>query len=89
MKKRIFALMTAAVIMASSALPVMAYEKDPRYSPENNTPTPTPTTAVTTPTPKPGKSPKTGEVDYMLYGGIGAAAFGAVAVFSLKKKDEA
>lgn len=89
MKKRIFALMVASVIMVSSAMPVLASDKDPRYSPENVTITPTPTTTVVTPTPKPGKSPKTGEVDYLLYGGLGAAAFGAAAVFSLKKKEEA
>jgi LPXTG-motif cell wall-anchored protein len=83
MKKRIFALMIAAVVMATSAMPVLASAKDPRYSPENVTITPTP---VVTP---PSKSPKTGEVDFMLYGGLGAAAFGSVAVFALKKKEEA
>lgn len=87
MKKKAFALMVAAVVMASSALPVLAAEKDPRYSPENVTITPTP---CTTEVPcKPSKSPKTGEVDYVLFGGLGAAAFSAVAVYSLKKKEEA
>ena len=85
MKKRAFALIIAAVITASSAMPVLA--KDPRYSPENVTITPTP--QVTCPPKNPGKSPKTGELDFVLYGGLGAAAFASVAVFSKKKRDEA
>ena len=87
MKKRAFALMIAAVITASSAMPVLAAAKDPRYSPENVTITPTP--QVTCPPRKPGKSPKTSEMDFVLYGGLGAAAFASVAVFSKKKRDEA
>ena len=85
MKKRAFALIIAAVITASSTMPVLA--KDPRYSPENVTITPTP--QVTCPPKNPGKSPKTGELDFVLYGGLGAAAFASVAVFSKKKRDEA
>ena len=85
MKKRAFALIMAAVITAASAMPVLA--KDPKYSPENVTITPTP--KVTCPPKKPGKSPKTGEVDFVFYGGLGAAAFASVAVLSKKKRDEA
>ena len=85
MKKRAFALIMAVVITAASAMPVLA--KDPKYSPENVTITPTP--KVTCPPRTPGKSPKTGEMDFVLYGGLGAAAFASVAVFSKKKRDEA
>ena len=87
MKKKAFALIMVAVITATSAMPVLAAGKDPRYSPENVTITPTP--QVTTPPGKPGKSPKTGEVDFVFYGGLGAAAFASVAVLSKKKRDEA
>ena len=90
MKKRIFALMVASVIMVSSAMPVLASGKDPRYSPENVTITPTPKVTCPPKKPgKPGKSPKTGEVDFVFYGGLGAAAFASVAVLSKKKRDEA
>ena len=75
----------AVVITAASAMPVLA--KDPKVSPENVTITPTP--KVTCPPKKPGKSPKTGEVDFVFYGGLGAAAFASVAVLSKKKRDEA
>ena len=85
MKKKAFALIMVAVLTASSAMPVLA--KDPKYSPENVTITPTP--KVTCPPKKPGKSPKTGEVDFVFYGGLGAAAFASVAVLCKKKKDEA
>lgn len=87
MRKKVFALVIAAVITVSSAVPVIASS---RKSPVNVTITPTPTTKVTaTPTPKkPPKSPKTGEFDYVLYGGLGAAAFASVAVVSKRKKDE-
>ena len=89
MKKKTFALVLALVITASSAMPVFAATS--RKSPTNVTITPTPIPSVTaTPTPKkPPKSPKTGEFDYVLYGGIGAAAFASVAVISKRKKDEA
>ena len=87
MKKKAFALIMVAVITATSAMPVLAAGKDPRYSPENVTITPTP--KVTCPPNKPGKSPKTGEVDFVFYGGLGAAAFASVAVLSKKKRDEA
>ena len=87
MKKKAFALIMVAVITATSAMPVLAAGKDPKYSPENVTITPTP--QVTCPPRKPGKSPKTGEMDFVLYGGLGAAAFASVAVFSKKKRDEA
>lgn len=88
MKKRAFALIIAAVITASSAMPVLA--KDPIYSPENVTITPTPQVTCPPKKPvKPGKSPKTGEIDFVLYGGFGAAVFASVAVFSKRKKDEA
>lgn len=82
MKKRVIALIAAATLMAASAMP--AYAKDPRVSPENVTITPTPKSPK-----KPGKSPKTGEVDYVFYGGLGAAAFASVAVFCKKKREEA
>ena len=86
MKKRAFALLFAAIITVSSAIPALA---DTRESPTNVTITPTPTTNVTaTPTPSnPPKSPKTGEIDYILYGGLSAAAFASVAVLSKRKKD--
>ncbi len=89
MKKKVFALTIAAIITVTSAVPSLAATS--RKSPTNVTITPTPTVKVTaTPTPKkPGRSPKTGEVDYILYGGLGAAAFASVAVISKKKKDEA
>lgn len=87
MKKRVFALIIAAVVTMSSAMPVLA--KDPKYSPENVTITPTPKSCVTKAPRKKGKSPKTGEVDFVFYGGLGAAAFASVAVFSKRKKDEA
>ena len=87
MKKKAFALIMVAVITATSAMPVLAAGKDPKYSPENVTITPTP--QVTCPPRKPGKSPKTGEMDFVLYGGLGAAAFASVTVFSKKKRDEA
>jgi len=82
MKRRVLALIAATALMASSAMPAYATEK--RSSPENVTITPTPKAST-----KPGKSPKTGEIDYVLYGGLGAAAFASVAVFCKKKKEEA
>ena len=82
MKRRVLALIAATALVASSAMPAFAAEK--RSSPENVTITPTPKSSTT-----PGKSPKTGEVDYVLYGGLGAAAFASVAVFCKKKKEEA
>ena len=85
MKNRVIALIAATVLMAASAMPAYAAGKDPRYSPENVTITPTPKSPKKTP----GKAPKTGEVDYVLYGGLGAAAFASVAVFCKKKKEEA
>ena len=87
MKKKAFALIMVAVITATSAMPVLAAGKDPRYSPENVTITPTP--KVTCAPKKPVKSPKTGDVDFVFYGGLGAAAFASVAVLSKKKRDEA
>ncbi len=89
MKKKFFALTLATILTMSSAIPALAATS--RKSPSNVTITPTPTSRVTaTPTPKkPGRSPKTGEVDYILYGGLGAAAFASVAVISKRKKDEA
>ena len=88
MKKKAFALIMVAVLTASSAMPVLA--KDPKYSPENVTITPTPKVTCPPKKPcKPGKSPKTGEVDFVFYGGLGAAAFASVAVLSKKKRDEA
>ena len=88
MKKKVFALTIAAVITITSAIPALAATS--RNSPTKVTITPTPSCKVTvTPnTKKPGRSPKTGEVDYILYGGLGAAAFASVAVISKKKKDE-
>ena len=90
MKKKLFALTVAAVITITSTVPALA-ATNARKSPTNVTITPTPTVKVTkTPIPrKPGRSPKTGEVDYILYGGLGVAAFASVAVVSKKKKDEA
>jgi LPXTG-motif cell wall-anchored protein len=89
MKKKVFALTIAAVITITSAVPTL--EATSRRSPANVTITPTPSVKVrATATPKKsGRSPKTGEVDYVLYGGLGAAAFASVAVISKKKKDEA
>jgi len=88
MKKRAFALIMAVVITAASAVPVLA--KNPKYSPENVTITPTPKETRPPKKPgKPGKSPKTGEVDFIFYGGLGAATFASVAVLSKKKRDEA
>ena len=79
-----------AVITATSAMPVLASGKDPIKSPENVTITPTPKVTCPPKKPcKPGKSPKTGEVDFVFYGGLGAAAFASVAVLSKKKRDEA
>ena len=87
MKKKFFALTLATILMVSSALP--AFAATSRKSPTNVTITPTPTSSVT-PTPKkPGRSPKTGEVDYILYGSLSAAAFASVAVISKRKKDDA
>ena len=88
MKKKTFALVIALVVTVSSAMPTFATT---RRSPSNVTITPTPTTSVTaTPTPKkPPKSPKTGEFDYVLFGGLGAAALASVAVISKRKLDEA
>lgn len=94
MKKRIIALMAAAVLMSASAMPAYATTKS-ISSPENVTVTPTPKTKPAAPTPKsqkattnPRKSPKTGEIDYIMYGGLGAAAFASVAVFCKKRRDE-
>jgi len=103
MKKRVLALIAATALVAASAMPAFATEK--RSSPENVTitPTPSPENVTITPTPSPenvtitptsaktapGKSPKTGEVDYVLYGGLGAAAFASVVVFCKKKEEEA
>lgn len=81
MKKRVLALIAATALVAASAMPAYATEK--RSSPENVTITPTPAETA------PGKSPKTGEVDYVLYGGLGAAAFASVVVFCKKKEEEA
>lgn len=81
MKKRVLALIAATALVAASAMPAYATEK--RSSPENVTITPTPKKT------QPGKSPKTGEVDYVFYGGLGAAAFASVAVICKKKKEEA
>ncbi len=81
MKKRVLALIAATALVAASAMPAYATEK--RSSPENVTITPTPKKTT------PGKSPKTGEVDYVLYGGLGAAAFASVVVFCKKKEEEA
>lgn len=86
MKKKLFVLVVTSLITVSSAIPTFASS---RKSPTNVTITPTPTSRITvTPTP-PGRSPKTGSVDYVLYGGLGAATFASVAVFSKKKKDTA
>lgn len=92
MKKRVLALIAATALVAASAMPAYATEK--RSSPENVTITPTPSPENVTITPTsaktaPGKSPKTGEVDYVLYGGLGAAAFASVVVFCKKKEEEA
>lgn len=92
MKKRVLALIAATALVAASAMPAFATEK--RSSPENVTITPTPSPENVTITPTsaktaPGKSPKTGEVDYVLYGGLGAAAFASVVVFCKKKEEEA
>ena len=92
MKKRVLALIAATALVAASAMPAYATEK--RSSPENVTitPTPSPENVTITPTPgktAPGKSPKTGEVDYVLYGGLGAAAFASVVVLCKKKEEEA
>lgn len=81
MKKRVLALIAATALVAASAMPAYATEK--RSSPENVTITPTPAKTA------PGKSPKTGEVDYVLYGGLGAAAFASVVVLCKKKEEEA
>lgn len=80
MKKRLVLLLSAVMIMASTVT-VMA--KDPVYSP-----TGTPATSTPKKTNPSTKSPKTGEVDFMLYGLGGAATMAAVA-FAAKKKSEA
>lgn len=87
MKKKLFAIVVASIITVSSTVPAMAATS--RKSPTNVTITPTPTTSITvTPTPKTPRSPKTGETDYVLYGGLGALAFASVAIISKRKREE-
>lgn len=71
--------------------------KNPTWSPEKKetiTPTITPKTTITpraTITPRttiPPRSPKTDELDYVLFGTLGAAACASIVVFSKKRKDE-
>ena len=103
MKKRLFALALAVALVVNSGVPVLAYKKDPTYSPEKKetiTPTITPKTTITpksTITPRvttpprttiPPRSPKTGEVDYVLIGTLGTAACASIVVLSKKKKNE-
>ena len=75
MKKRMAALVMAAAMIVLSAVPTLAYVKDPRYSP---------TGSVITETPPP-TSPKTGESDALLYGVGAAAVCGTVMVVSGRK----
>lgn len=92
MKRIVIALIAAAALMTASITPAYATTKS-HSSPQNVTITPTPKTVTPTPksqkaTTNPRKSPKTGEIDYIMYGGLGAAAFTSVAVFCKKRKDE-
>ena len=75
MRKKMAALMMAAVMIVLSAVPTLAYVKDPRFSP---------TGSVITETPPP-TSPKTGESDAILYGVGAAAVCGTVMVVSGRK----
>ena len=75
MKKRMAALMMATMMVVLSAVPTLAYVKDPRFSP---------TGSVITETPPP-TSPKTGESDALLYGVGAAAVCGTVMVVSGRK----
>ena len=75
MRKKMAALMMAAVMIVLSAVPTLAYVKDPRYSP---------TGSVITET-RPPTSPKTGESDALLYGVGAAAVCGTVMIVSGRK----
>lgn len=75
MKRRVAALVMAAMMVVLSAVPTLAYVKDPRYSP---------TSTIVTETPPP-ESPKTGESDALLYGVGAAAVCGTVMVISSRK----
>ena len=102
MKKKVFALALAATLTFGSAVPALASgtkstpvptaaaSSGKLSSPDKRitiTPRPTITKRATiTPT---RTSPKTGQTDYVLYGMLGAVAFGSVVVVSKKRKDEA
>ncbi len=75
MKKKMAALLMAAVMIMMTAVPTLAYVKDPIYSP---------TGSIVTETPPPG-SPKTGESDALLYGIGSAAVCGTIIVISGRK----
>ena len=101
MKKKVFALALAAALTVGSTVPAYAsatvtpkptvaqQSAAKKSSPEkHNTITPRPTITQRPTTVPIRTSPKTGQTDYLLYGMLGAAAFGSVIVVSNKKRDE-
>ncbi len=75
MRKKMAALLMAAIMVMLTAVPTFAYVKNPIYSP---------TGSIVTETPPPN-SPKTGESDALLYGIGSAAVCGTIIVISGRK----
>lgn len=80
---------TPAPTTAAASGKLSSPEQKVTITPRPTTITPRPTITKRVTLVPSRTSPKTGQMDYVLYGVLGAAAFGSVVVVSKKKKDEA